>query len=225
MEALMLTQQQKKMLSVLIDHFEDHDVPPSFEELCAALDLKSKSGIHRLLSGLEERGYIRRLPNRARAIEVVKYPDGTALRNPSDDKPQTNPAPQEENMPDQSIPFLGKIAAGTPIDAISDPTRFVAMPHHLMGRGDYYALEIEGDSMIEAGILDGDTVIIERQNTAQTGEIVVALVDGEEATLKRLRKRGESIALEPANKDYETRIFGPDRVQVQGRLAGLVRSY
>ena len=221
----MLTQQQKKMLSVLIDHFEDHDVPPSFEELCAALDLKSKSGIHRLLSGLEERGYIRRLPNRARAIEVVKYPDGTTMRNLYDDKPQTNPAPQEENMPDQSIPFLGKIAAGTPIDAISDPTRFVAMPHHLMGRGDYYALEIEGDSMIEAGILDGDTVIIERQNTAQTGEIVVALVDGEEATLKRLRKRGESIALEPANKDYETRIFGPDRVQVQGRLAGLVRSY
>ena len=134
----------KKMLSVLIDHFEDHDVPPSFEELCAALDLKSKSGIHRLLSGLEERGYIRRLPNRARAIEVVKYPDGTAMRNLSDDKPQTDQHPQEENMPDQSIPFLGKIAAGTPIDAISDPTRFVAMPHHLMGRGDYYALEIEG---------------------------------------------------------------------------------
>ena len=221
----MLTQQQKKMLSVLIDHFEDHDVPPSFEELCAALDLKSKSGIHRLLSGLEERGYIRRLPNRARAIEVVKYPDGTAMRTLSDDKPQIDPAPQEEAMSEQNIPFLGKIAAGTPIDAISDPTRFVAMPHHLMGRGDYYALEIEGDSMIEAGILDGDTVIIERQNTAQTGEIVVALVDGEEATLKRLRKRGESIALEPANKDYETRIFGPDRVQVQGRLAGLVRSY
>ena len=221
----MLTQQQKKMLSVLIDHFEDHDVPPSFEELCAALDLKSKSGIHRLLSGLEERGYIRRLPNRARAIEVVKYPDGTAMRNFSDEKPQIDSAPQDENMSEQSIPFLGKIAAGTPIDAIADPTRFVAMPNHLMGRGDYYALEIEGDSMIEAGILDGDTVIIERQNTAQTGEIVVALVDGEEATLKRLRKRGESIALEPANKDYETRIFGPDRVQVQGRLAGLVRSY
>jgi len=221
----MLTQQQKKMLSVLIEHFEDHDVPPSFEELCAALDLKSKSGIHRLLSGLEERGYIRRLPNPARAIEVLKFPDGTAMRNLSDDKPQIDAAPQDEKISEQSIPFLGKIAAGTPIDAISDPTRFVAMPHHLMGRGDYYALEIEGDSMIEAGILDGDTVIIERQNTAQTGEIVVALVDGEEATLKRLRKRGESIALEPANKDYETRIFGPDRVQVQGRLAGLVRSY
>ena len=221
----MLTQKQKKMLSVLIDHFEDHDVPPSFEELCEALDLKSKSGIHRLLTGLEERGYIRRLPNRARAIEVMKYPDGTPLRHIEEDTPKA-----EANIPDasqdqQTIPFLGKIAAGTPIDAIADPTRFVAMPPELMGRGDYYALEIEGDSMIEAGILDGDTVIIERQNTAQTGEIVVALVDGEEATLKRLRKRGESIALEPANKDYETRIFGPDRVQVQGRLAGLVRSY
>ena len=221
----MLTQKQKKMLSVLIDHFEDHDVPPSFEELCEALDLKSKSGIHRLLTGLEERGYIRRLPNRARAIEVMKYPDGTPLRHIEEGTPKA-----EANIPDvaqdqQTIPFLGKIAAGTPIDAIADPTRFVAMPPELMGRGDYYALEIEGDSMIEAGILDGDTVIIERQNTAQTGEIVVALVDGEEATLKRLRKRGESIALEPANKDYETRIFGPDRVQVQGRLAGLVRSY
>ena len=221
----MLTQKQKKMLSVLIDHFEDHDVPPSFEELCQALDLKSKSGIHRLLTGLEERGYIRRLPNRARAIEVMKYPDGTPLRHIEEGTPKA-----ETNIPDvaqdqQTIPFLGKIAAGTPIDAIADPTRFVAMPPELMGRGDYYALEIEGNSMIEAGILDGDTVIIERQNTAQTGEIVVALVDGEEATLKRLRKRGESIALEPANKEYETRIFGPDRVQVQGRLAGLVRSY
>ena len=221
----MLTQKQKKMLSVLIDHFEDHDVPPSFEELCQALDLKSKSGIHRLLTGLEERGYIRRLPNRARAIEVMKYPDGTPMRHIEDEAPKTEESIPDASQDQQTIPFLGKIAAGTPIDAIADPTRFVAMPPELMGRGDYYALEIEGDSMIEAGILDGDTVIIERQITAQTGEIVVALVDGEEATLKRLRKRGESIALEPANKDYETRIFGPDRVQVQGRLAGLVRSY
>lgn len=221
----MLTQKQKKMLSVLIDHFEDHDVPPSFEELCQALDLKSKSGIHRLLTGLEERGYIRRLPNRARAIEVMKYPDGTPMRHIEDEAPKAEESIPDASQDQQTIPFLGKIAAGTPIDAIADPTRFVAMPPELMGRGDYYALEIEGDSMIEAGILDGDTVIIERQNTAQTGEIVVALVDGEEATLKRLRKRGESIALEPANKDYETRIFGPDRVQVQGRLAGLVRSY
>ena len=221
----MLTQKQKKMLSVLIDHFEDHDVPPSFEELCQALDLKSKSGIHRLLTGLEERGYIRRLPNRARAIEVMKYPDGTPLRHIEEGTPKAEANIADVAQDQQTIPFLGKIAAGTPIDAIADPTRFVAMPPELMGRGDYYALEIEGDSMIEAGILDGDTVIIERQNTAQTGEIVVALVDGEEATLKRLRKRGESIALEPANKDYETRIFGPDRVQVQGRLAGLVRSY
>lgn len=219
----MLTQQQKRMLTVLIDHFDHHDVPPSFEELCDALDLKSKSGIHRLLKGLEERGYIRRLANRARAIEVMKNPDGTPLRSlaPPSLSDNENDDPSDET----SIPFLGKIAAGTPIDAISDPTRFIAMPPHLMGNGDYYALEIEGDSMIEAGILDGDTVIIEKMDTAQTGEIVVALVDGEEATLKRLRRKGESIALEPANADYETRIFGPDRVRIQGRLAGLVRSY
>lgn len=226
----MLTQQQKRMLTVLIDHFDQHDVPPSFEELCSALDLKSKSGIHRLLKGLEERGYIRRLANRARAIEVMKNPDGTPLR------PLSAPASTQVNDPlsvegevehehEGEIPFLGKIAAGTPIDAISDPTSFIAMPPHLAGRGDYYALEIEGDSMIEAGILDGDTVIIERMDTAQTGEIVVALVDGEEATLKRFRRKGESIALEPANADYETRIFGPDRVRVQGRLSGLIRSY
>ncbi len=228
----MLTQQQKRMLTVLIDHFDEHDVPPSFEELCTALDLKSKSGIHRLLKGLEERGYIRRLANRARAIEVMKYPDGTPLKltssaydtvtSPTTPQDTDNPA---YSSPETSIPFLGKIAAGTPIDAISDPSRFIEMPHHLMGRGDYYALEIEGDSMIEAGILDGDTVIIERRDTAQTGEIVVALVDEEEATLKRFRRRGESIALEPANAEYETRIFGPDRVRVQGRLAGLIRSY
>ncbi len=222
----MLTQQQKRMLSVLIDHFDQHDVPPSFEELCSALDLKSKSGIHRLLKGLEERGYIRRLANRARAIEVMKYPDGTPLRATLDTSSAPAPnLPLAEPAEETAIPFLGKIAAGTPIEAIADPTRFIAMPHDLMGRGDYYALEIEGDSMIEAGILDGDTVIIERRDTAQTGEIVVALVDQEEATLKRFRRRGESVALEPANADYETRIFGPDRVQVQGRLAGLIRSY
>lgn len=218
----MLTQKQKQMLTTLIDHFDRHDVPPSFEELCHALDLKSKSGIHRLLTGLEERGYIRRLPNRARAIEILKYPDGSIIKPKSQQPTQT---PQHHNKPDTGIPFLGKIAAGTPIDAISDPSRFIDLPPHLTGRGDYYALEIEGDSMIEAGILDGDTVIIERQDTAQNGEIVVALIDGEEATLKRLRRRGASIALEPANHDYETRIFGPDRVQVQGRLAGLIRAY
>lgn len=230
----MLTQQQKRMLSVLIDHFSDNDVPPSFEELCAAMDLKSKSGIHRLLTGLEERGYIRRLPNRARAIEVLKYPDGTSMASPPT---QNNDSLGDSQTADHSvdadeaashstsIPLLGKIAAGTPIAAISDPSHYVNMPQDMLGRGDYYALEIEGDSMIEAGILDGDTVIIERRDTAQTGEIIVALVDNEEATLKRFRRKGESIALEPANAAYETRIFGPDRVQVQGRLAGLLRQY
>ncbi|MCE2516968.1 MAG: transcriptional repressor LexA [Alphaproteobacteria bacterium] len=226
----MLTQQQKRMLSVLIDHFSQHDVPPSFEELCEAMELKSKSGIHRLLTGLEERGYIRGLPNRARAIEVLKYPDGSALQpNPALQHTAAEPSANAEIDPPAadatSVPFLGKIAAGTPIEAISDPTRFVDLPMDMIGRGDYYALEIEGDSMIEAGILDGDTVIIERRDTAQTGDIVVALVDQEEATLKRFRRKGESIALEPANAAYETRIFGPDRVQVQGRLAGLLRNY
>ena len=218
----MLTQQQKHMLTVLIDHFNDHDVPPSFEELCKIMDLKSKSGIHRLLSGLEERGYIRRLPNRARAIEVLKYPDGSPKTEMA-----TTPISQDIAPPSEAvtIPLLGKIAAGTPIAAISNPSDQIDLPPSMIGNGEFYALEIEGDSMIEAGIYDGDTVIIARQNTAQTGDIVVALIDDDEATLKRLRKKGESIALEPANALYETRIFGPDRVQIQGRLAGLIRQY
>ena len=218
----MLTQQQKHMLTVLIDHFNDHDVPPSFEELCKIMDLKSKSGIHRLLSGLEERGYIRRLPNRARAIEVLKYPDGSPKTEMATAPISQDIAPPSEAV---TIPLLGKIAAGTPIAAISNPSDQIDLPPSMIGHGEFYALEIEGDSMIEAGIYDGDTVIIARQNTAQTGDIVVALIDDEEATLKRLRKKGESIALEPANALYETRIFGPDRVQIQGRLAGLIRQY
>ena len=234
----MLTQQQKHMLSVLIEHFSNNDVPPSFEELCAEMELKSKSGIHRLLTGLEERGYIRRLPNRARAIEVLKYPDGTPKKSVESDASfqasasvdalKSAPKSAQDTTPDgeaATIPFLGKIAAGTPIDAITDPTRFIDMPLNMVGRGDYYALEIEGDSMIDAGILDGDTVIIERRDVAQTGDIVVALIDDEEATLKRFRRKGESIALEPANISYETRIFGPDRVRIQGKLAGLMRNY
>ncbi|MGC6485699.1 MAG: transcriptional repressor LexA [Candidatus Puniceispirillales bacterium] len=219
----MLTSKQKSMLMVLIDHLEAHDVPPSFEELCLRLDLKSKSGIHRLLTGLEERGYIRRLHNRARAIEVLKYPDGSPFQQTgSDQAALTRDTATAEAT---AVPLLGKIAAGTPIAAISDPTSHLPVPPGMIGQGEYYALQIEGDSMIEAGILDGDTVLIERRDTAQTGEIVVALVDGEEATLKRLRRKGDSIALEAANKDYETRIFGPDQVQIQGRLAGLIRSY
>jgi repressor LexA len=225
-EADMLTRQQKRMLTVLIDHFDQNDVPPSFEELCHALDLRSKSGIHRLLTGLEERGYIRRLPNRARAIEVMKYPDGTPMRTASIEvlEAQTESTPSQTSS-EGAVPVLGKIAAGTPIEAISDPSRFIDLPSGMMGHGEYYALEIDGDSMVDAGILDGDTVIIERQDTADTGEIVVALIDNEEATLKRLRRRGESIALEPANPNHEIQIYGPDRVCIQGRLAGLVRSY
>jgi len=219
----MLTRKQKDMLTALIDHFSTHDIPPSFEELCRILDLKSKSGIHRLLTGLEERGYIRRLPNRARAIEVLKYPDGTAI---TAGMPVGDPLPEPEELEsDADIPFLGKIAAGTPIEAISDPTSYISMPSSLRSNGEYYALEVEGDSMIQAGILDGDMVVIERRDTAQTGDIVVALIDNEEATLKRLRRKGESIALEAANPAYETRIFGPDRVRIQGRLAGLIRQY
>ena len=219
--ATMLTAKQKSMLNVLIEHLEKHDVPPSFEELCAQLDLKSKSGIHRLLTGLEERGYIRRLHNRARAIEILKFADGSLYQQ------HHQPVAEQQGYDNAmaSVPLLGRIAAGTPIAAISDPTNELTVPASMMGAGEYFALEIEGDSMIEAGILDGDTVLIERRDTAQTGDIVVALVDSEEATLKRLRRKGDSIALEAANPLYETRIFGPDRVQIQGRLAGLIRSY
>jgi len=221
----MLTRKQKTMLTALIEHFSTQDVPPSFEELCDLLELKSKSGIHRLLTGLEERGYIRRLPNRARAIEVLKYPDGTPVVSSALSSRQDEVPLKDTSLAENEIPLLGKIAAGTPIAAISDPTSHISIPSTIHGNGEYYALEVEGDSMIEAGILDGDLVVIERRDTAQTGDIVVALIDDEEATLKRLRRKGESIALEAANPAYETRIFGPDRIRIQGRLAGLIRQY
>ncbi len=226
----MLTEKQKSMLVVLIEHFAEHDVPPSFEELCDRLNLKSKSGVHRLLSSLEERGYIRRLPNRARAIEVLKKPDGTAnnvAENNNDDGVHnlSQISDQTAYTNTTAIPLLGKIAAGTPIEAIRDTTNMVDLPAAMLGMGEYFALEIEGDSMIDAGIMDGDTVLIERCDTAPNGTIIVALIDNEEATLKKLRKKGESIALEAANPNYETRIFGPDRVQIQGKLAGLIRYY
>ncbi len=215
------------MLALLINHFQHHDVAPSFEELCDAMGLKSKSGIHRLLSGLEERGYIRRLPNKARAIDVLKYPDGSPRHgNQNAPYPEMQIAESPETDTESTtIPLLGKIAAGTPITAISDPTGSLAMPQDMLGGGTYYALEVEGDSMIDAGILDGDTVIIKQQDTAENGDVVVALIDEEEATLKRLRRRGGSIALEAANPAYETRIFGPDRVRIQGKLTGLLRQY
>ena len=236
----MLTRKQHELLTYIDNHLNTDGVPPSYDEMKDALGLKSKSGIHRLITGLEERGFIRRLPHKARALEVLKKPqnmiddppakggfeprvvDGTFGLGTQDSAPAGTDAPAEEMV---GLPFYGKIAAGTPIEALRDNTRSFEVPPGMLGRGDHYALEIEGDSMNEAGILDGDTVLIQRTDTADNGEIVVALVEGHEATLKRLRRRGASIALEPANATHETRIFGPDQVRVQGRLVGLVRKY
>lgn len=236
----MLTRKQHELLTYIDNHLNKDGVPPSYDEMKDALGLKSKSGIHRLITGLEERGFIRRLPHKARALEVLKKPqnmlddppakggfeprvvDGTFGLGASGASAPSETAPDDEMV---GLPFYGKIAAGTPIEALRDNTRTFEVPPGMLGRGDHYALEIEGDSMIEAGILEGDTVLIQRTDTADNGEIVVALVEGHEATLKRLRRRGASIALEPANATHETRIFGPDQVRVQGRLVGLVRKY
>jgi repressor LexA len=206
-----------------------------------ALNLKSKSGIHRLITGLEERGFIRRLAHRARALEVVKLPDAavpkradmagaTALRpkfspNVIEGKFLGGAVPPPNARENLSLPLYGRIAAGTPIEALRDHSNHIDVPASLLGNGEHYALEVAGDSMVDAGIQDGDTVIIQRCDTADNGSIVVALVDEQEATLKRIRKKGNSIALEAANPAYETRIFGPDRVKVQGRLVGLLRRY
>ena len=232
----MLTKKQHELLMFINQRLTATGVSPSFDEMKDALKLRSKSGIHRLISGLEERGFIRRLPHRARALEVIKLPEESAA--PGSEKTRFSPTvirgdfsaalPGSAVSPDSEaveLPLYGRIAAGTPIEALRDPSTKIGVPAALVGRGDHYALEIEGDSMIDAGILDGDTVIIQRCDTAENGSIVVALVDNIEATLKRIRRRGASIALEPANQAYETRIFGPDRVKVQGRLVGLLRRY
>ncbi len=224
----MLTRKQHELLMFIHERIKETGVSPSFDEMKEALDLASKSGIHRLITALEERGFLRRLPHRARALEVVRLPEeataGSRSRTPF--KPQVvetaRPAAVANDI--RELPVLGRIAAGTPIDAIQHERDRVQVPESLLGAGEHFVLEVQGDSMINAGILDGDQVIIRRANTANSGEIVVALV-GEEATLKRLRKRGASIALEAANPAYETRIFGPDQVQVQGRLVGLIRRY
>lgn len=236
----MLTRKQLELLMFIHERLKEAGVPPSFDEMKTALDLRSKSGIHRLITALEERGFIRRLPHRARALEVVKLPESVA---PSLAAPRqkgafspnviqgslgrVKPMPQSsDGMPRGAIvPVMGRIAAGVPVSAIQDHTHNIAVPPEMLGSGDHFALEVKGDSMIDAGILEGDTVVICRSDTAQTGEIVVALVDDEEATLKRLRRKGDSIALEAANSAYETRIFGPDRVKVQGKLVGLIRRY
>ncbi len=234
----MLTQKQKQLLVFIHGRMQEAGVPPSFDEMKDALHLKSKSGIHRLITALVERGFIRRLPHRARAIEVIKLPDDTAnITVPSavrggfrpsvieGSKSSTPPVHVQAAAHLATVPMMGRIAAGVPISAIQDHSQDVACPPDLLGKGEHFALEVNGDSMIEAGIHDGDTVVIQRCNTADNGDIVVALVEKEEATLKRLRKKGSTVALEAANPAYETRIFGPDQVEVQGRLVGLIRRY
>ncbi|CCQ73966.1 transcriptional repressor LexA [Magnetospira sp. QH-2] len=238
----MLTKKQYELLTFIDARLRESGVSPSYDEMKDALGLASKSGIHRLITGLEERGFIRRLPHRARALEVVKLPENIddALP-PAPAKTRDAFAPNviqadfrilgsEPARPSDDtvrLPLYGRIAAGTPIEALRDPGSAVEVPAGLLaqGRGDHYTLEVDGDSMIEAGILDGDTVIIQQCSAADTGEIVVALVENQEVTLKRLRKKGHSVALEPANARYETRIYGPDQVQIQGRLVGLLRQY
>lgn len=241
----MLTRKQHELLLFIHERLKEAGIPPSFDEMKEALDLASKSGIHRLITALEERGFIRRLPNRARALEVLRLPDsiapglapssrkfspsvieGSLGRKPVDAASRLRVANNDdEASPGVSVPVMGRIAAGVPIDAIQHRTHSIAVPPEMLAGGEHYALEVKGDSMIEAGIFDGDTVIIRNTNTASAGEIVVALVDDEEATLKRFRRKGASIALEAANPAYETRIFGPDRVKVQGKLVGLIRKY
>jgi repressor LexA len=232
--ANMLTKKQYQLLLLIRDRMSRDGVAPSFDEMKDALQLKSKSGIHRLIGSLEERGFLRRLPHKARALEVVKLPDAATDRPANSFAPNVisgnfglSGAASKSSSPAETVelPLYGKIAAGTPIEAIRNPTEHIGVPAGLLGGGEHYALTIDGDSMIDAGINDGDTVLIKKCDTAENGSIVVALVDNEEATLKRLRRKGESIALEPANKKYETRIFGPDRVKVQGKLVGLYRRY
>ncbi|MDB5454438.1 MAG: lexA [Caulobacter sp.] len=232
----MLTRKQHELLMFIHERIKESGVSPSFDEMKEALDLASKSGIHRLITALEERGFIRRLAHRARALEVVKLPQQATTASPPKGrgafKPQVfegggqsaSAAPAPAANDSRDLPVLGRIAAGTPIDAIQHERERLPVPESMLGAGEHYVLEVQGDSMIEAGILDGDYVIIKKGDTATSGEIVVALV-GEEATLKRLRKKGGSIALEAANPKYETRIFGPDQVEVQGKLVGLIRRY
>ncbi len=244
----MLTRKQYELLLFIHERIRESGVPPSFDEMKEALDLKSKSGIHRLITALEERGFLRRMEKRARALEVIRLPDNMAeTARPATTRSQAqriapasrhgrveprsdprNAAPRRAMGDSENavnVPLVGRIAAGTPIEALQNRIGDVPVPSGMIGRGDHYALEVTGDSMINAGILDGDTVIIQESDTANTGEIVVALVDDNEATLKRLRRRGDSIALEAANPAYETRLYGADRVKVQGKLVGLIRRY
>jgi len=219
----MLTGKQHQLLTFLIEHQQNEgDITPSFDEMKQAVGLASKSGIHRLVSALEERGYIRRLPNRARAIEVIKMPSGTAVQPSNVVSADFGDNAQSAVV---ELPLLGRIAAATPIEALSDPSSYTAVPQNMVSGGEHFALEIVGDSMIEAGIHDGDTVIIHRTEIANSGDIIVALIEDSEATLKTLRKEAGRIGLEPANPNYETRYFESNQVRIQGRLTGLIRRY
>ena len=239
----MLTRKQYELLRFISERLKESGVPPSFDEMKDALDLRSKSGIHRLITALEERGFIRRLPNRARAIEVIKLPElsgngngngrrgftpsvieGTLGRVRTSSASSSSGADDDGNRP-VAVPVMGRIAAGTPIEALQTRSHTISVPPDMLGSGEHYALEVRGDSMVDAGILDGDMALIQRNETAETGDIVVALIDEEEATLKRFRRRGASIALEPANTSYEVRILPPNRVKIQGKLIGLYRKY
>lgn len=221
----MLTAKQKELLLYIHERIKETGVSPSFDEMKEALDLASKSGIHRLITALEERGFLRRLAHRARALEVLKLPESAAPAAPPKGRGQFRPSVVSDGRAaNDGIPILGRIAAGVPIEAVQNEIGRLAAPHDL-AEGEHFALEVRGDSMIGAGILDGDMVILKRADHAESGDIVVALIDAEEATLKRLRKRGNSIALEAANPAYETRIFGPDRVHIQGKLVAMVRRY
>ena len=243
----MLTRKQFQLLTFIDKTLRETGISPSYDEMKAALNLKSKSGIHRLISGLQERGFIRRLPHRARALEVLKLPENmnnrySAVLEQGKSHPAANvidgsfnenahfvnrlAAAVVSGPENLRLPLFGRIAAGTPIEALRDSSNSVEVPAGMIAsNSEHYALEVDGDSMIDVGIYDGDTVIIQNADTAENGSIVVALIEGIEVTLKRLRRKGGSIALEPANKKYETRIFGPDQVQIQGRLVGLMRSY
>ena len=236
----MLTRKQHELLMFIHERMKEAGIPPSFDEMKEALDLRSKSGIHRLITALEERGFIRRLPHRARALEILKLPESIkpasfgakrgfspSVIEGSLGRAPAKPASDDDTSSDvpAAVPVMGRIAAGTPISALQDHTHNISVPPEMLGNGEHYALEVQGDSMIDAGIFDGDTVVLKRSDVGENGEIVVALVDDEEATLKRLRRKGDSVALEAANPAYETRIFGPDRVRVQGKLVGLIRRY
>jgi repressor LexA len=237
----MLTRKQYELLRFINERLKEDGVPPSFDEMKDALDLRSKSGIHRLITALEERGFIRRLPNRARAIEVIKLPELSGAGNSNGNgrrgftpsviegtlgkvRTASSAAEDDSNRP-VAVPVMGRIAAGTPIEALQTRSHTISVPPDMLGSGEHYALEVRGDSMVDAGILDGDMALIQRNETADTGDIVVALIDEEEATLKRFRRRGASIALEPANASYEVRILPPNRVRIQGKLIGLYRKY